>query len=364
MGPVRTLARRAATVALLLGAVAILVGLVRGAVPCDVLAAQPACQVALEPGPVENTLDLVAITGASVYPPDDARLSLTTVAVQDRLGLVGWLQARLSRSVEVVPREQLYPPGVDREEVAERNALSMRDSQQVAAIVALEQLGYELRPDGALILGVEEDAVTDELAVDDVVVAVDGTRVTESTEAVEAIRTREPGDTVTLTVRAADGERPVEVELGSNPLDPELPYVGVLLTTDVNLPVDIEVDAGAIGGPSAGLVFALSLLELLEPDPLLGDRAVAGTGTLARDGTVGGVGGVTQKIVGATSPRDGSPSAEVFLVPRDNLDEALAAPVASEIRVVPVGSLTEALTALEVLRTGGEPDDSVVLAAS
>jgi PDZ domain-containing protein len=345
-------------------ALAAVVTVVRGGISCEVVASQPACQVALEPGPVEDSLALITVADDTpVFPPEEGSLRLTTVAVQDQLGVLSWLVARTNGAVDVVPREQIYPPDVDREEITERNALLMRDSQQVATIVALEQLGYELAPDGALILSVQDDAVTDDLEVDDVVIAVDGTPVLESTEAVEAIRARAPGDTVTLTVRTAGAERTVEIVLGSNPDDPSLPYVGVLLTTDVDLPVDIEVDAGVIGGPSAGLVFALSLLELLEPDALLGDLAVAGTGTLARDGTVGSVGGVTQKVVGATSPRDGSPPAEVFLVPADNLAEALAAPVGSEVTIVPVGSLSDALDALELLRSGQTPPDGVVVAA-
>ncbi|MFU8841351.1 MAG: PDZ domain-containing protein [Nitriliruptoraceae bacterium] len=363
MGWVRTLARRVAVVVVLMLAAAAAVSFLRGEVSCELLATQPACQVALEPGPVEDSLGLITITGTEVFPPASGSLSLTTVAVQERLGLASWLRARGDRAVEVVPREQIYPPGIEREEVAERNALSMRDSQQVAAIVALETLGYELEPGGALVLSVQDDAVTDALAVDDVIVAVGDTPVRESTEAVDAIRSREPGEVVELTVRTADGERTIEVELGTNPDDPSLPYVGVLLTTDVELPVDIEVDAGAIGGPSAGLVFALSLLELLEPGDLLDELVVAGTGTLARDGTVGSVGGVTQKVVGATAPRDGSAPAEVFLVPRDNLDEARDAPVRSEVVIVPVTSLDDALRALAALRSGRTPAGGVVVAA-
>jgi Lon-like protease len=363
VGWVRTLTRRVAALVVLVLIAAAVIGFLRGEVSCELLAAQPACQVALEPGPVEDSLALISVTGAPVFPPEAGGLRLTTVAVQDRLGLASWLRARSSSAVEVVPREQIYPPGIDRQEVAERNALSMRDSQQVAAIVALETLGYELEPGGALVLSVQDDAVTDELEVDDVIVAVDGTPVRESTEAVEAIRTRRPGDTVTLTVRRADGRATIEVELGTNPEDPNLPYIGVLLTTDVELPVAIEVDAGAIGGPSAGLVFALSLLELLEPEDLLGDLVVAGTGTLARDGSVGSVGGVTQKVVGATSPRDGSEPATVFLVPVDNLEEARRAPVGNDVLLVPVGTLTEALEALAELRAGRTPQDGFVVAA-
>jgi Lon-like protease len=356
-------ARRLLSVSLLALVVLAVVALVRGLVPCEVLAAQPSCQVAVQPGPVEDTLGLIEVTGAEVFRPEDGSLHLTTVAVNEDLGFTTWIGARTDPSVEVVPREQIFPPGFDRDEVADLNAAAMRDSQLVATIVALETLGYELDPDGALVVAVQDDAVTDELEVGDVIIAVDGEQVRESTEVVDAVRARSVGQQVDLEVRGETGTRTVEVVLGENPEDPELPYVGVLLTTDVDLPIDVEVDAGAIGGPSAGLFFALSLLELLEPEDLIDGRVIAGTGTLGRDGTVGGVGGVPQKIAGASAPRDGSPPAEVFLVPRDNLDDVRDAEVAADVLVVPVGTLEEALGALEDLRAGRDPSDSVLLAA-
>ena len=359
-----SIARRVLVVSLMVVVVATVALVVRGQVPCDVLAAQPACQVAVQPGPIKDTLGLITVTGAEAFPPPDGSLQLTTVAVQDDLGLTGWLTARTTPSVEVVPREQIYPPGFDRDEVAELNAAAMRDSQLVATIVALESLGYELHPQGALVVAIQADAVTDELELDDVIVAVDGAPVRESTEVVDAVRARSVGDPVALLVRGADGDRTVELVLGRNPEDPEVPYIGVLLTTDLDLPIDIEVDAGAIGGPSAGMIFALSLLELLEPEDLIDGRSIAGTGTLARDGTIGGVGGVPQKVAGASAPTDGSEPAEVFLVPRDNLDEARDAAVATDILLVPVGTLDEALGALEALRDGRQPTDSLLLAAS
>ncbi len=359
-----SIARRLLTASLLVVLVAGAALLVRGQVPCEVLAAQPACQVALQPGPIEDTLGLITVSGTEVFPPTDGSLHLTTVAVQDDLGLTGWIGARTSPSVEVVPREQVYPPGFDRDEVAEINAAAMRDSQLVATIVVLESLGYELHPQGALVVAVQADAVTDELGVDDVIVAVDGEPVRESTEVVEAVQARSVGDRLDLQVRDASGTRTVQVVLGRNPDDPEVPYVGVLLTTDLDLPIDIEVDAGAIGGPSAGMVFALSLLELLEPGDLIDGRIIAGTGTLSRDGSVGGVGGVPQKVAGASAPANGSMSAEVFLVPWDNLDDAREAAVASDLLLVPVGTLDEAVAALEALREGREPAGSLLLAAS
>jgi len=340
-----------------------LVALVQGRVPCEVLAVQPVCEVAMQPGPVEDTLELVSIRDVQVFPPVGGALQLTTVAVQGELDLGGWLLARTDRTVDLVPRDQVYPPGLDREEVAELNRAAMQDSQLVATIVALEAVGYELEGEGAEVVAVQADAVTDQLEVGDVIVAIDDQPIRESTEVVEAVQARGVGDRVTLSLRRDAGLVEVAVELGAAPDDPARAYVGVLLTTDLDLPVDIEVDTGVIGGPSAGLVFALTLLELLEPEELLDGRIVAGTGTLARDGTVGAVGGVRQKLAGASAPRDGSAPAEVFLVPAGNLDDARAARVAEDVLVVPVATLEEALEALRTLRGGGDPSDAFVVAA-
>ncbi|MEX2548636.1 MAG: PDZ domain-containing protein [Nitriliruptoraceae bacterium] len=339
--------------------------LARGDVPCDLLAAQPSCEVALQPGPTEDTFDLISLDEVETFRPAAGSLRLTTVAVADDLTFGEWLAARTSSVIEAVPREQIYPPGFDREEVSDLNAIAMQDSQLTAIIVALENLGYELDGEGALVAGIQDDAVTDRFAVGDVIVAIDGEPVRESSDVVELVQDRRPGSTVTFELRGDGGRsRTFDVELGSAPDDPDRAYVGVLVTTEMDLPVDVTVDAGSIGGPSAGLVFALSIIELLEPGDLIGDRVIAGTGQLERDGSVTAVGGVPQKLAGAADPADGSPRAEVFLVPRGNLEQARGATVANDLLVVPVDSLEEALAALDALRHGEEPEEVLRLAAS
>ncbi|MFP4634633.1 MAG: PDZ domain-containing protein [Nitriliruptoraceae bacterium] len=335
---------------------------VRGEIPCDVVSFQPSCDVTLAPGPTEDILELVTFDGTDSYPPPDGELQLTTVAVKDELSLGDWLDGRTSDLVEVVPRETVYPEGTDEAEVAELNAAAMADSQLVATVAALERVGYELDPQGALVAGVAEDAVTDELAVDDVIVGVDGEAVEESADVVEQVRSRSPGDRLALDVRRDDDEREVEVTLGAAEDDPDRGYIGVFLTTDLDLPVDVDIDAGSIGGPSAGLMFALSIIELLEPDDLIDGRVVAGTGTLDHEGEVGAVGGVRQKVTAVTTGDDGA-RAEVFLVPRDNLGDARQAPVGEDLLVVPVDTIDDAISALEALADGREPEDAELLAA-
>lgn len=348
-----------AVLSLLAGSIALL----RGDVPCGVVATQPACDVALRPGPTENALALVDISGARAY-PSSGELQLTTVAVDDDLDLREWLRVRTSDTVEAVPRSTIYPPGSDRDEVAEQNAALMADSQLTATIVALEELGYDLEGRGALVAAVTNDAVTDELQQGDVIIAVDGEPVAENGDVVAAVRSRQAGDRIVLDVVDPDGDRrEVAVELGASPDDPGAAYVGILLTTDLDLPVDVVIDAGVIGGPSAGLLFALSIVDLLGEEDLTGGAVIAGTGTVARDGTVGPVGGVRQKLVGATVTHDDGRPADVFLVPRDNLDEARGTPVGRDVLLVPVDTLGDALAALDELRDGREPSEGLTLAA-
>lgn len=137
--------------------------------------------------------------------------------------------------------------------------------------------------------------------------------------------------------------------------------VGVDTATQNEMPLAISIDAGSVGGPSAGLMFALSVVELLGADDLGGGRVVAGTGSIDRDGQVHAIGGVRQKVVGAQTREDGR-AASVFLVPRDNLAQARDAPVDRRVLLVPVDTLEDAVVALDNLRAGRQPVDAFALA--
>jgi Lon-like protease len=175
------------------------------------------------------------------------------------------------------------------------------------------------------------------------------------------VQRRAPGDRLVLELQRDGEQLDVEVDLGVAPDDPTRPYVGVLLTTELDLPVEVVIDAGVIGGPSAGLMFALSILDLLEPEDLTGGAVVAGSGTLDLEGRVGAIGGIRQKIVGATTRGGDRRSATVFLVPRGNLQEAQGTPVGRDVLLVPVGTLDEAVDALAELREGRRPVDALAL---
>lgn len=347
-------------VVLLLVATATVV--VRGQVPCTVLAVQPSCDVALLPGPTANTFELVEIQGEETY-TSSGQLRLTTVAVDSDLDFLEWVGARFSSSSNVVERSTLYPPGTSDEEVAEQNELLMNASQNDATVAGLVAAGYEAEElyAGARVVDLADDPAegADQLSSGDVIVAVGGESILNAREAVDAVATHAPGDDVTL--RLEDGSE-VTITAKAHPDDPDRALLGILLEDELTLPFDVQIDAGNIGGPSAGLLFALGIVDLLGPDDLTDGRTIAGTGTITVDGEVGAIGGIRQKIVGATDPSDEEAEpAEVFLVPAGNLAEARSAPVARDVLLVPVATIDDALSALRELARGGQPEGAVAL---
>ena len=245
---------------------------------------------------------------------------------------------------DLVPAEALVPPGSDFAERRRQTRRQMDRSEEVAAAVALRELGYDVKaePEGALIVAVAPDApAAGKLQPTEVIVAVDGSPVRTPNDLRRLIATRKPGDTVRLKVRAGGATRVVEVGTIESPEEPGRPIVGIQVEqfADIKLPIKVEIDLGGVGGPSAGLAFALDVVEELRGEVDRGLR-VAVTGELELDGTVAPIGGVKQKVIGAR--RSG---ADVFLVPAgDNAVEARRH--AGDLRIIPVESFGQALRAL------------------
>lgn len=274
---------------------------------------------------------------------DDDGGGIFYVAVDVRKAtLLEKLIPRLREGATLVEASQVRAPGQDEREHRRAEIAAMQQSQRYAAAVALRALGYqiEIRPRGALIESVADKFPADgKLRPKDLVVAVDGTRVRSPDEFRGLIGKRRPGDVVRLRVTNAGQARPVTIRTTTNPEDPRRPFIGVLLhEPTVELPVEVRINTGEVGGPSAGLAFALDLLEELGRDVDRG-RRIAATGELRLDGSVGAVGGIKQKTIGAERA-----GVEIFLVPGDNASEARRH--ASDLRVVPVNSFRQALRAL------------------
>jgi PDZ domain-containing protein len=313
------------------------------------------------PGPVNDVSDFIEVPEASAE--GSGELFFLTVSLKE-VNVIEYVGALLDRQVDLSPRENVRPVGVSQESLRQQNLALMRNSQDSAKFVALTQLGYEvtLIGSGALIQGiVEESAAADVLFEGDVIVAVNGESVEFVDEAVAKIGGRVPGDEVVLTIqRVVAPENTAEsiditIVLGpyraadenGNIIDePNRGMVGVLLTnadTETVFPVDIEIDSQNIGGPSAGLMFTLEIMNQLTEDDLTKGRSIAGTGTIARDGTVGAIGGIKQKVFGAIDA-----GADYVLVPASNVPDAREA-AGDDITIIEVATITDALSFLETL---------------
>lgn len=331
----------------------------QGAVPCAVLQTQPACAAALKAGPAEATAPSVHLAGARTY-ASSGQFVLTTVSVDVNVDFGEWVRYGFDPRVDQMRRDAFILPEEDPAEAERRNQLSMGQSQFTAALAALRHLGFDA-PNGAEVMEVVTGSAAAEARLEpgDVVVGFAGQPVTSAEELVEAVGERSVGDAVELTVERADERRTVTATLQDAPAGHgDGPSLGVQVRSA--LPLDVEIDAGVIGGPSAGLLFALTIIDMLGPEDLTGGRVIAGTGTIDPSGNVGPIGGVRQKVLGALS-RGEQPPAEVFLVPAGNFDEARSAPVDGRILLVPVATLGDALEALSELRAGREPASALAL---
>ena len=244
----------------------------------------------------------------------------------------------------VLPEHALLPPGTTDEERDRQNAADMERSEQIASVVALRALGYEVvaAPRGALVIGVASDVpAAAKIDAGDVIVAVDGVPIRTPANLRREIGRRKPGDDVRLTVRRERKALEVTVRTVPSPTDPSRPIVGITVDqeADIELPFDVDIDLGRVGGPSAGLPFALEIARKLGRDVTHGCK-IAATGELALDGTVLPIGGIKQKTIGARRA-----DVDFFLVPAGrNADGAREN--ADGLTVIPVESFQQALRTL------------------
>ncbi len=308
---------------------------------------------AVGPGPVEEVGPLVSISGGVETFESTGEFVFLTV-VLDEVTVLEFLDAAIDSRVDLQPRDAIRPSGVSSEELRESNRRSMEESKQRAVFVALTRLGYEaeLSGDGAVVIGLVEDSpAAGSLEADDVIVGLNDEEIAMATDAVAAVSRLAPGDVVSITLRRAgdDGEERVvdtEVVLGEHPDEPERGFIGIYLDTVNSIaefPVDVEIDSRNIGGPSAGLMYTLGIMDLLSEEDLTKGRLVAGTGTIDNEGRVGPIGGIRQKTFAAIAT-----GAEYMLVPAANAEEARQA-AGDDIEVVDVATIDDALTFLEAL---------------
>jgi PDZ domain-containing protein len=248
----------------------------------------------------------------------------------------------------LVPEDRVRPPGVNERARRQSELQEMSRSQEYAAAVALRELGMDVKVTsrGALIEAVGgEFPAAGKLRSGDVVVAVAGKPVRSAADLTERMSSKRPGDDVKLRVRRGDKTLDITVKTVQNPRDSERAFLGVVISddADVKLPIDVDFNLGNVGGPSAGLAFALDLHEELGKDIDRG-RRIAATGEITLDGKVLPVGGIKQKTIAARES-----GMDLFLVPGENAAEARR--YADGLRIVPVDSFQQALRELATLPT-------------
>jgi PDZ domain-containing protein len=312
----------------------------------------PVPYVAQVPGPTFNTLGeidgepIISVEGRERN-GSSGNLNLTTVGVpRNALTLIGAVQGWFDSEVTVVPREQVYPSGQTEEETQQQNREAFLTSEQSARMAALAELGY---PEKVVVQDLVEDSPSEgRLRAGDALESVGGTPTTDTaalTAALAAIppgssvpvaytRLGQPGSATVTTSAAAEGD-------GS--------ALGVLVLESPYAPFTVDIRVDDVGGPSAGLMLTLGIIDLVGDTDLTEGAVVAGTGTIADDGTVGPIGGIPLKLVSAREI-----DAELFLVPADNCAEAVrnAQP---GVQMARVATLDDALTALDDLREGRTP---------
>jgi Lon-like protease len=254
----------------------------------------------------------------------------------------------LHKGADLYPASAVNPPGVNDSLRRKIDLEDMQRSQQVAAAVALHALHRKvgITPIGALIdaVGDGEPAVG-KLAPDDVIVAIDGKRITSPAGVYAAMSKHKPGDVAVFTVRRVKQTLVERIKTAADPRNRKRAIVGILIepAVDLHLPIKVRIDAGNVGGPSAGLAFALEVMEKLGKDVVHGHK-VAATGQIFADGTVGPIGGIKQKTIGARET-----GVDAFLVPAgDNARDARK--YADGLRIIPVQNFQQALRALATLR--------------
>jgi PDZ domain-containing protein len=317
-----------------------------------VAATMPVPYITMSPGPTVDVLaeargeEIVQVEGAKRY-ETDGRLQLTTIRLTgptQEVSIGEALTAWFDSSRAVYPREAFYRPDESEEEVDTQSSVQMVSSKDTAIAVALTELDHDLDKVTEVLAVTKGSPAEGNLETGDQILSVNGTDIENATQVARIVRRTPAGGKVTLVLRRGAEERTVTVEPEPSEDDPDIPVVGIIVGPSYEFPFDVRVNIDEnIGGPSAGLVFALAVYDTLTPGSLTAGAAVAGTGTIDEAGRVGPIGGIQQKIVAAADS-----GAELFLVPPGNCASALALGIdEEEMRLVKAPTMSSAVESLE-----------------
>jgi PDZ domain-containing protein len=325
-----------------------------GALACLVIVfAVPVPYVALLPGPTYNTLGpldgkpVIQISGHRSYTAP-GHLNMVTVSyiggpgANPPFNIFAALQAWLSPHEAVVPQEELFPPGQTQQQVVKQDTEQMVGSQQTAQAAALCQLGIKFTTIDT-IGGTIRPAKAGRLHRGDVITAVDGKPVSCKSSAATMIRARPVGNRVVLTIDRGGKDHRIALRTASYKGEP---VIGVNVVESFKFPFQVKINIGNVGGPSAGMMFALAIIDKLTPRILTGGKFIAGTGEIEVNGAVDPIGGIQQKMAAARAA-----GATVFLAPAAHCSDT-AGSVPAGLRVVKLSTLGGAIAALNAVKAG------------
>jgi len=316
----------------------------------------PVPYVILRPGPTLNTLGkdssgkpLITIVGHQTY-PTTGNLNLTTVSYQGgpgaNLNVFQALRAWLDPAEAVVPESELFPPGQTAEQTQQQDTAQMASSQQTATAAALTTLHIPFQTQVVVVQTVPDTPASTVLKPGDVIVAVDGKPVTGQAELSVLITARPAGSVLELTVLRAGKTLQLQVKTVATKDSGGEPVIGVQVQERYKFPFIVRISVGDIGGPSAGMMFALGIIDKLTRMNLTGGKFIAGTGEITSSGLVQPIGGIQQKMVAARNA-----GATVFLAPAGNCADTAGA-IPAGLRVVKVATLPQAVSDLEDIQVG------------
>ena len=313
----------------------------------------PVPYVILTPGPTLNTLGsdssgqpLISITGRQTY-PTKGNLNMVTISYQggpgSNLNVFQAIGAWLDSSEAVVPQSELFPPGQTQQQTEKQDTQQMSSSQELATAAAFTQLHIKYQTNVEVLATVPGYPASTVLKSGDIIKAVDGKPVTGASALSSMITASPAGTTLQLTVLRKGQTLTLPVASKSSG---GKAVIGVQVQEQYQFPYNVKITVGNIGGPSAGMMFALGIIDKLTPTNLTGGKFIAGTGEITAAGQVQPIGGIQQKMVAARNA-----GATVFLAPAGNCSDTAGA-VPAGLRVVKVSTLSGALSDLAALKAG------------
>jgi len=318
-------------------------------------------KVIYRPAGVHNTLGemngqpVVDIEGLETFETEGSLDFLTIIidgGPRSDVTAWDWLMAELNPATDVYEAADIYPPEVTAEEIQDVNVELMNRSQLGAAVVALRAEGIEVPEEVKVAQIIKGAPAADAVEVDDQILRVAGTPIGNPQDVRDKLQEFSPGDVVPFTVLRDGEEIELDVPTGEgdpDPLDPDAEpptVIGVYLASDYDLPYEVTIDAGNVGGPSAGMMFSLAIYDKITPGALTGGLNIAGTGTISSDGSVGGIGGIRQKMYAAERA-----DVDYFLAPAANCDEVVGR-IPDGLEVAAVETFDQAKDLVEALGEG------------